>query len=77
MADQHPTSGTPSTYSRYDLYGSRPPSVAGGWVLGTVVAPNPLYGSNGIRIALDGTLWITQVNGDQITAWDPSDGGRF
>lgn len=38
------------------------------------MAPNPLYGSNGIRIAPDGTLWITQVNGDQITAWDPSDG---
>ena len=73
MAQQHPTSGTPST-SRDGLYGSPPPSVAGGWVLGTVVAPNPLYGSNGIRIAPDGTLWITQVNGDQITAWDPSDG---
>lgn len=42
--------------------------------MSSVVEPNPLYGSNGIRIAPDGTLWITQVNGDQITSWDPASG---
>jgi sugar lactone lactonase YvrE len=60
--------------SRFELYEPGQPKAAAGWSMSTVVEPNPLYGSNGIRMAPDGTLWITQVNGDQITAWDPRTG---
>lgn len=60
--------------SRWLQYEAREPEVAAGWALANLVGPNPLYGSNGIRIAPDGTLWITQVNGDQITSWDPVSG---
>jgi len=60
--------------SRWEQYGAISPRAADGWAFDTLVLPNPLYGSNGIRFAPDGRLWITQVNGDQITAWDPADG---
>ncbi len=60
-----------SRWSHYEEYEPRP---GAGWTLTTIVAPNQLYVSNGIRIAPDGRLWITEVNGDQISAWDPATG---
>lgn len=73
MTTDH-AAGTRSWPSRFALYGMPAPQLAHGWAIETVVAPNPLYGANGIRIAPDGSLWITQVNGDHITAWVPSTG---
>lgn len=72
--DPYVDAGSTASPSRFALYGMPAPQPAHGWALDAVVAPNPLYGANGIRIAPDGSLWITQVNGDHITAWVPTTG---
>ena len=43
-----------------------------GWRLETIVAAARHYPTNGIRVASDGRLWITQVLGRHITSLDPT-----
>lgn len=57
--------------SRYELYTPHNPRASGDATLETVIRPGRLFGSNGIRWAPDGTLWVTELVGDQITSWDP------
>ena len=51
-----------------------PAVAADGWQLDTVVAPALLFGTNGIRVAADGSVWIAQVQGNRLSAWSPSSG---
>ncbi|MGW6456254.1 hypothetical protein ACWF94_10065 [Streptomyces sp. NPDC055078] len=60
--------------SRYELYAAVRPSVTAGWTLETLREPSRLFGSNGIRVHSDGRLWIAELVGDQISAWDPESG---
>lgn len=57
--------------SRWGLYEAAEPLAASGWRLATIVAPARHYPTNGIRVASDGRLWITQVLGRHITSLDP------
>jgi sugar lactone lactonase YvrE len=56
--------------SRWALYEPAEPAAATGWRLETIVPPARHYPTNGIRIAPDGSLWITQVLGRHVTALD-------
>ena len=62
---------TEHTASRWELYRPADVEVTRGWELTTLVEPSRLFGSNGIRWAPDGTLWITEFNGEHISRWDP------
>ncbi len=52
------------------------PSAAAGWKITRAVRPSPLFGSNGMRLAPDGWLYVTQVFGSQITAINPATGEK-
>ena len=52
------------------------PSAAAGWKIARAVRPSPLFGSNGMRLAPDGWLYVTQVFGSQITAINPATGEK-
>jgi sugar lactone lactonase YvrE len=52
------------------------PSAAAGWKIARAVRPSPLFGSNGMRLAPDGWLYVTQVFGSQITAINPVTGEK-
>lgn len=56
--------------SRFELYAGEKPRAAPGWTLETVTEPGRLFGANGIRIHPDGRLWITELVGEHISAWD-------
>ncbi|MEO5838836.1 MAG: hypothetical protein ABIQ73_21705 [Acidimicrobiales bacterium] len=58
--------------SRWGLYEAAEPLAAPGWRLDTIVAAARHYPTNGIRVATDGRLWITQVLGRHITSLDPT-----
>ncbi|MEO8692700.1 MAG: hypothetical protein ABI658_04235 [Acidimicrobiales bacterium] len=57
--------------SRWGLYEAAEPAAAVGWRLDTIVKAARHYPTNGIRVAPDGRLWITQVLGRHITSLDP------
>ncbi|MEI7715585.1 MAG: gluconolaconase, partial [Mycobacterium sp.] len=50
------------------------PHVAPGWRLERVTAPSRLFGANGLRTGPDGRVYIAQVTGSQISAFDPRSG---
>ena len=52
------------------MYEPAEPVAAPGWQLEEIVAPARHYPTNGIRVAPDGRLWITQVLGRHVTALD-------
>ena len=56
--------------SRWQLYETTEVAVAPGWQLDTIVAPVRHFPTNGIRVAPDGRLWITQTRGRHVTALD-------
>lgn len=56
--------------SRWELYETDPPRAAAGWQLDTVVPAARHFPTNGIRVAPDGRLWITQTRGRHVTALD-------
>ena len=58
--------------SRWGLYEPDEPAATAGWRLETFVAAARHYPTNGIRVASDGRLWITQVLGRHITSLDPT-----
>lgn len=58
--------------SRWELYEPAAPAATAGWRLETLVAAARHYPTNGIRVASDGRLWITQVLGRHITSLDPA-----
>ncbi|HUP75125.1 MAG TPA: hypothetical protein VM282_18925 [Acidimicrobiales bacterium] len=58
--------------SRWAMYEAAEPAAVTGWRLETIVAAARHYPTNGIRVAPDGRLWITQVLGRHITSLDPT-----
>ncbi len=56
--------------SRWELYRPSRPHAASGWRLEVLVPPARLFGSNGIRMGPDGRLWVAELVGDHLTAWD-------
>ena len=56
--------------SRWQLYEPAEVAVAPGWQLDTIVPPVRHFPTNGIRVAPDGRLWITQTRGHHVTALD-------
>lgn len=56
--------------SRFELYLPGSPRAAEGWRLEEIREPARLFGANGIRLHADGRLWITELVGEQISAWD-------
>lgn len=63
---------TSTVPSRWELYRELDLATAPGWEVETLVQPSRLFGSNGIRWAPDGLLWITEFNGEQVSRWDPA-----
>jgi sugar lactone lactonase YvrE len=57
--------------SRYEAYHDVVVEVSTGWRIETLVPGNRLFGSNGMAVAPDGRLWITELAGNQISRWDP------
>jgi sugar lactone lactonase YvrE len=57
--------------SRWALYEPIEPAAAPGWRFETIVPAARHYPTNGIRVASDGRLWITQVLGRHVTSLDP------
>jgi sugar lactone lactonase YvrE len=49
-------------------------NVSEGWSLKRLTPPSRLFGSNGLRTAADGRIWVAQVVGSQVTAVDPESG---
>jgi len=58
------------TVSRYDLYLDTSPSAAHGWSMETVREPARLFGANGVRLHADGRLWVSELVGEHLSAWD-------
>ncbi|GAB2663630.1 SMP-30/gluconolactonase/LRE family protein [Prescottella soli] len=58
------------TVSRYDLYLDTSPSAAPGWSMKTVREPARLFGANGVRLHADGRLWVSELVGEHVSAWD-------
>ena len=54
--------------SRWQLYETTEITIAPGWQLDTIVPPARHFPTNGIRVAPDGRLWITQTRGRHVTA---------
>lgn len=48
--------------------------MAEGWTIGTLVAPTPLAGANGLRFGPCGALYVAQANGGQISRIDLATG---
>ncbi|MFD6897608.1 SMP-30/gluconolactonase/LRE family protein [Rhodococcus sp. NPDC060086] len=48
--------------------------LAEGWSLTRLTSPSRLYGANGIRAGADGRIYVAQVAGSQISAFDPDNG---
>ncbi|MFZ2177975.1 MAG: SMP-30/gluconolactonase/LRE family protein [Rhodococcus sp. (in: high G+C Gram-positive bacteria)] len=48
--------------------------LAEGWSLKRLTAPSRLFGANGIRTGADGRIYVAQVAGSQISAFDPETG---
>ena len=63
-----------STFGRYPSASSTTPRVAAGWALSTVLAPSALYGANGMNIGPDGSLYVAQAFGSQVSALDTKSG---
>ncbi|MFE4503222.1 hypothetical protein ACFRFQ_25485 [Rhodococcus sp. NPDC056743] len=59
-----------ATVSRFDIYLDTSPSAASGWTLETVREPSRLFGANGVRLHADGRLWISELVGEHLSAWD-------
>jgi len=55
-------------------YTGSPASLAEGWSLERITPPSRLFGANGIRAGADGRIYVAQVAGSQISAFDPSTG---
>jgi sugar lactone lactonase YvrE len=64
---------TPNTPTA-DRPDAPPPSVAPGWRVERIVSNNPLWASNGIAFGPDGSLYIAQFNGGQISTLDIATG---
>lgn len=64
--------GVSQSWGRY--VGERAPSVADGWSLTRLTPPSRLFGANGLRTGPDGRIYIAQVTGSQISAFDPATG---
>jgi sugar lactone lactonase YvrE len=56
--------------SRWELYRPSRPAALSGWRLEVVAPPARLFGANGLRIGPDGRLWLAELVGDHLTAWD-------
>lgn len=56
--------------SRYDLYLDTSPSAAPGWSMETIREPSRLFGANGVRLHADGRLWVSELVGEHLSAWD-------
>jgi sugar lactone lactonase YvrE len=50
------------------------PQVADGWCLGRLTAASRLFGANGLRTGPDGRIYVAQVTGSQISAFDLATG---
>jgi len=57
---------------RYKAAGA--PSLAPGWSLERMTSPSRLYGANGLRTGPDGRIYVAQVTGSQISAFDLGSG---
>jgi sugar lactone lactonase YvrE len=65
----------PATASRPpSRYLATNPQVADGWRLERLTTPSRLFGANGLRTGPDGRIYVAQVTGSQISAFDPADG---
>jgi sugar lactone lactonase YvrE len=49
---------------------AKPFSLAEGWTLERVTPPSHLFGANGLRTGPDGRIYVAQVTGSQISAFD-------
>ncbi|CRK49699.1 putative Gluconolactonase [Rhodococcus sp. RD6.2] len=56
--------------SRFDLYLDTSPSAAPGWSMETIREPSRLFGANGVRLHADGRLWVSELVGEHLSAWD-------
>ncbi|PTR44995.1 SMP-30/gluconolaconase/LRE-like protein [Rhodococcus sp. OK611] len=56
--------------SRFELYLDTSPSAAPGWSMDTVREPARLFGANGVRVHADGSLWVSELVGEHLSAWD-------
>ena len=50
------------------------PTLAAGWRMERLTAPSRLFGANGLRTGPDGRIYIAQVTGSQISAFDVGTG---
>jgi sugar lactone lactonase YvrE len=51
-----------------------PPTLAEGWRMERLTPPSRLFGANGLRTGPDGRIYIAQVTGSQISAFDVDTG---
>jgi sugar lactone lactonase YvrE len=66
----------PATASRPpSRYIATNPRVADGWRLERLTTPSRLFGANGLRTGPDGRVYVAQVTGSQISAFDLASGG--
>lgn len=63
-------SSSNAAVSRFDIYLNTSPSAAPGWSMETVRDPSRLFGANGVRLHADGRLWISELVGEHLSAWD-------
>lgn len=61
--------GTPSRFAGPDNT-----KAAEGWTIERLTRPSRLFGANGIRTGADGRIYVAQVPGSTVTAFDPNSG---